>query len=212
MPATKTPEKAKSSDNGELTAPGSENPASISRPSETLRRVRSALVLLSVFLGGQICGIIVTAVAFHPYSRQQLRTHVSLGRYRFIAPPEDPGQLRACEFELTVVLHPEKLQQVAVRFEREATRFRQAVEELLRQARSTDFADPSLRHLKRFITAKLNELLGVNAVTEAFITDFRPDWGRLTEEHPQSSPPEPLGFPPRATLQLPEGLRAITSP
>lgn len=197
----KIAEQRKAPDNGDLVAPqpGGSEPART--PPDVLGRVRTMLVLLAVFLGGQVSGILLGLLTFRPSPTVDPPPTLSLGRFRFVAPPEDPGLLRACEFELSLLIQPQWRTRLADKLRTEALRFRQAVEELLREARSADFTDPTLRQLKRHIGAKLNEAMGIAAVAEVIVTDFRPEWGQ-PPERPSTVPAshESTGFPPRPVV------------
>jgi hypothetical protein len=129
-------------------------------------------------------------------------SEIALGEFRFVAAPEDPGNLRACQFQVRVSLSPQWRAVAQAKLSQEPGRFRQAVEELLREARGADFADPSLRLFRRHLREKLNETLGVAAINEVFITDWRPEWGQRSQaEQPSALPAEDLHsdagrFPP----------------
>jgi hypothetical protein len=52
-------------------------------------------------------------------------------------------------------------------------KLRQSIEELIRQARDREFADPQLVELRRRLQEQINHTLGIKAVDEVLITELR---------------------------------------
>lgn len=198
MPITKAVEKTEPTNNGE--APASPPEAATATSFLRSGRLRGVIVALGAFLILQP-PIIAAVILLRPQSPARTPREIGLGQFRFVAAPDDPGPLRACQFQVTAALNP-RWQALAPRLFEERTRLRQAVEELLREARSTDFADPSLRQLRHHLREKLNEVLEVAVVTEVFITDWQPEWGQMAPPS-QTAPAGPAeSFPPQPTVRL----------
>ncbi|MCS7238450.1 MAG: hypothetical protein NZ899_09275 [Thermoguttaceae bacterium] len=200
MPVVKGPEKPKASQDGEL-APAKEQVAASAQPVRRPRWLQATIIGLGAVAILQ-AGVIGVLILLRPKPQQTPPREITLGQFRFTAGPEDPGRLRGCEFRVSVLLDRQWQASAASRMQEEPSRFRQAVEELLREARSTDFADTSLRHLRLHIKEKLNEALGVAAVAEVLITDWRPEWGEPPSGSPACQPSQGEDFPPSPNVQL----------
>lgn len=98
---------------------------------------------------------------------------VSLGDYRYAAEHPEAGAVTGADFALHVLLFADYQQAAREQFVTQQFRIRQQIEQLLRQARGTDFEDPSLAGLKRQLQEQLNQALGSRAVAEVIVTNLR---------------------------------------
>ncbi len=195
MPAGVTQETTRSADNGQahggIEVPGGPQ-AGPKSPSRGLNFVVVLLVTLAIL---QPLAVAAYLIVKSP-SQSQSSQEILLGKFRFTAPPDDPGKLRACEFHIALILSREWRAWADGKIRQEPGRFRQAVEEVLREARSSDFADPSFRTLRRVLRERLNDLLGVAAVTEVFITEWVPQWAKAETSPVMTAEGSPQAFPP----------------
>lgn len=201
MPPGVAQEITRSADNGQPQG-GIEIPGGHQGGPKPLSRGLNLTVVLLVTLA------IVQPLAVAAYlilkssSQSHSSQEIVLGKFRFTAPPEDPGKLRACEFHIALVLAREWRAWAEGKIRQEPGRFRQAVEEVLREARSSDFADPSFRTLRRVLRERLNDLLGVAAVTEVFITEWLPQWAKAETSPGMTAEGLPQAFPPVPEVNL----------
>lgn len=98
---------------------------------------------------------------------------ISLGAFNFKADATEKGRIAAANFSLHIALLPQVGEAARCRLDTHKYRVQQDVEELLRQAHSADFDDPSLTELKRQLQEQVNETLGVRAISDVIITDLK---------------------------------------
>jgi len=106
---------------------------------------------------------------------------IPLGTFRYVAGPSKLGQpdeptVSSAEFSLYVTLAESGADGGAELIAARRFRVQQAVEQLLRQAHSGDFQDPSLSTLKRQMREHINAVLGARAVAEVVLTDLKLDY------------------------------------
>jgi len=147
----------------------------VSTKGSCFRRFWSFHGLVILFLG------IITlqgAVLIYYYGsngslKTPLNAEISLGKFCFKADEGEQGHISNAEFGLHIAL----LQQVAPHARHQLAihqfRVQQDIEELLRQAHSGDFDDPTLGELKRQLQEQINETLGMRAIADVIITDLR---------------------------------------
>jgi len=123
--------------------------------------------------------IVVHGAGFSYYqlwgkSRQsKLSPEISLGTFQFEPNENEKGRIAAAEFSLHIALLEHVDQAARDRLAARKFRVQQDVEELLRQAHSGDFDDPSLGELKRQLQEQVNETLGMRAIADVIITDLK---------------------------------------
>ncbi len=100
-------------------------------------------------------------------------SEIPLGEFHFRASPDERGHIATAEFSLHVALLPKAEQTARQRLTEQKYRVKQDIEELIRQAHSGDFEDPTLSGLKRQLQAQINEALRLRAVEAVVITDLR---------------------------------------
>ncbi|GEM_PF-6369092 len=101
---------------------------------------------------------------------------LTLGKFVFEAQPNDAGAIRRCQFQVHLVLDPRWRGHSRWQLTAWKTRIRQDVEEVLRQARSLDFEDPSLTQLKRLVRERINARLQYPGVIEVLMTELTSSW------------------------------------
>ena len=109
---------------------------------------------------------------------------VALGNYRFEAfagdgSLSDQPIVADAEFDLHISLLANTEARARELMRLRERKLRQAIEELLRQARDREFADPQLVELKRRLHEQINHTLGIKAVDEVLITHLRLTMGDL---------------------------------
>ncbi len=143
-------------------------------------KVIIVLVVLTVVING-------VGLAFHSIGSggdSSSGAEHDLGGYHFLAGPLEKGPIAAAEFCLHIAVLEDVEQEAYRRLANRKFRVQQDIEELLRQAHSGDFTDPTLGELKRRLQARINETLGMRAIADVIITDLK-----LTDGKPEASPP-----------------------
>lgn len=143
-------------------------------------KVIVVLIVLTVVING-------VGLAFHSVGggdRADSSAEHDLGGYHFIASSSEKGQVAAAEFCLHIALLEDVEKEAYRRLINRKFRVQQDIEELLRQAHSGDFADPTLGELKRRIQARINETLGLRAINDVIITGLKLTSGKLETEPP----------------------------
>lgn len=103
---------------------------------------------------------------------------VDLGKFQYVAYSPD-GSLNdallveKADFELHVSLNKNSQKRATELMGLRKRKLRQGIEELIRQARDREFADPELVELKRRLMEQINHTLGIKAVDEVLITELR---------------------------------------
>jgi hypothetical protein len=97
---------------------------------------------------------------------------VSLGVFDFVAGESPERPVASAKFHLHVSLLREAERPGRILLALRQNKVKQEVEQLLRQAQSRDFADPTLAELKRQLQEMINETLGRRVVDEVIITDL----------------------------------------
>ena len=97
---------------------------------------------------------------------------ISLGHFRFEQRNGEDQPIRGARFQVHVSLLGEVDGPARGRLAARRFKVQQGVEELLRQAHSADFEDPNLSELKRLLQERVNEAIGLRAVSEVIITDL----------------------------------------
>ncbi len=164
-------------DEAEQAAQGSEDQVSASSSAKgsgsLVRRViasRWTLAAVAAWAVIQTAGL----AAYYALGRStpEAAREVTIGQFRFEAPPV-PDAVYQADFTIHVVAAPSLEKFVGQQLAEKQLRVRQAIEELLRLAGPTDFEDPVLGELKRRIKAKLNQLLGAQAIADVLVTDLK---------------------------------------
>jgi len=150
-----------------------------SRPARWLvtpsRRLLASLLVGSLVMNVGLLLIRPTA----PQPRSAVNVpEIPLGTFRYVAGPSKLGQtdeptVTSAEFSLYVTLADSAADGGVELIAARRFRVQQAVEQLLRQAHSGDFQDPSLSALKRQIREHINAVLGARAVAEVVLTDLK---------------------------------------
>jgi len=99
-------------------------------------------------------------------------SEIGLGIFRFEAKNGEGGPIANAEFSLHIALLDKVSRDARDRLQARRFRIQQDIEELLRQAHSADFEDPSLGELKRQLQEKVNETLGVRVIADVIITNL----------------------------------------
>lgn len=97
---------------------------------------------------------------------------VSLGTFHFESDETVGGRVAFAEFGLYIALLEQVDQAARYQLARHQFRVQQDIEELLRQAQSGDFDDPSLEELKRQLQEQINATLQMRAIADVIITDL----------------------------------------
>lgn len=142
-------------------------------PSLLRRLITSRWTLLAVTTWAVIQTAALAAYYAWGLSAAVPPAELTLGQFHFEAQPAQPDLVRRADFTLHVVAAPSLERFAGQQLAQKQLRVRQAIEELLRLAGPSDFADPVLGELKRRIKAKLNELLGIQAVADVLVTDLK---------------------------------------
>ncbi len=151
----------------------------------TIKRILSykvivVLVILTVVING-------VGVAYYSVGRgdnTNSGTEHDLGNYHFLADLSEKGQIAAADFQLHIAVIEDVGQEAYRRLHNRKFRVQQDIEELLRQAHSGDFTDPTLGELKRRIQARINETLEMRAIADVIITDLKLSGGKLEAKPP----------------------------
>jgi len=201
MPPAVTQENIRPADNGQVRNPPEvpSGPQAVAKPSPPWLRL-AVVVLMALAIVQPLA--LAAYLLWRSCSPGEVVQEVALGKFRFTAEPNDPGKLRGCEFHIALLLAPQWRGWAEAKIRQEPGRFRQAVEEVLREARSSDFADPSFRTLRRVLRERLNDLLGVAAVTEVFITEWLPQWAKAETSPGMTAEGLPQAFPPVPEVNL----------
>ncbi|HYW81292.1 MAG TPA: flagellar basal body-associated FliL family protein [Thermoguttaceae bacterium] len=101
---------------------------------------------------------------------------VSLGTFHFDSDEAEGGRVSYAEFGLHIALLDEVDSQARHQLEVHQFRLQQDIEELLREAQSGDFDDPSLCELKRQLQERINATLKMRAIADVIITDLTVQW------------------------------------
>ncbi|MHB1033491.1 MAG: flagellar basal body-associated FliL family protein [Pirellulales bacterium] len=107
---------------------------------------------------------------------------LTLGQFRFIAESAEAGDVSRADFSLHIRLLNEVATPARRQLEDRKFKVQQDIEELLRQARSGDFVEPTLTGLKRRVQEQVNASLGMRALAGVIITDLKLE--RASEKPP----------------------------
>lgn len=148
-----------------------------------------------IMLGVVIASFVLHGVLYWYYSNlpgPQSR-EVELGTYEFIAHAADgtlAGEplVRGATFDVHISLLSSMEGRARELITLRQTKLRQAIEELIRQARDREFADPELVELKRRLIEQINHTLGLKAVDEVMITDLRLNVWPTAPQNQMSAP------------------------
>jgi len=97
---------------------------------------------------------------------------VTIGQFTYSGDSTADSQLDQVEFGLHIAVLSEVDRRGRQLLDMHEHKVRQSIEELLRKAEDADFADPSLRELKRRIQEAINESVSNRIVGEVIITDY----------------------------------------
>jgi flagellar basal body-associated protein FliL len=132
---------------------------------------RWIVVVLAIWIAGNVAALF--------YFRAQQKTvptppptEIALGDFQFRAEKGDPGRVASAKFGLHVSLIEDSDVAARKRLVDRQFRVQQDIEELLRGAHSGDFADPTLKELKRQLQERINETLGMKSVADVIITNL----------------------------------------
>lgn len=123
--------------------------------------------------------ILVHGIGFTYYQLQgsavaaESGPEVDLGEFKFEADPSEGGRVTKADFTLAIALLEEVDRVARPQLKTHAFRVRQDVEELLRQAHSGDFENPTLEGLKRRLQEQINGTLGMRAISDVIITNLK---------------------------------------
>lgn len=106
---------------------------------------------------------------------QVLSPEVSLGEFQFNSQSLHAEPIVSAIFQIHVSLLGETEHDGRLLLSAHQHKVQQEIEQLLRQAHSQDFEDPSLTELKRQIQTMINEILAKQVVAEILITDLSID-------------------------------------
>ncbi|MDA7977788.1 MAG: hypothetical protein MPJ50_03330 [Pirellulales bacterium] len=103
---------------------------------------------------------------------------VALGEFHYVAYTSDGSIAEAAlvssaDFELHVILIPTVEERARKLITLRERKLRQEIEELIRQSRDSEFADPLLVELKRRLLGQINHTLGIKAIEEVLITELQ---------------------------------------
>ncbi len=126
-------------------------------------------MLLAVSLVGQV--LLVTALARKGSTEpDRPRGEVALGSFSYAPEPADGMPVFGARFQLHLAFHEAGDEFGRRTLAQREFRVREGIEELLRKAHPGDFRDPALSDLKRQLQDRINEALGMAAVSEIIIT------------------------------------------
>ena len=158
----------------------SKKPGRLARIAKPIRAFMTKVLTPKVMLGAVLASFVVHGALYWYYSTlpDPRSKEVALGEFEYVAYSpdgslEDRPLVEKASFELHVNLvenAESRARELLVLRER---RIRQGIEELIRQARDREFADPELVELKRRLVDEINHTLGIKAVDEVLITELR---------------------------------------
>lgn len=150
------------------------------------------------FLVPFVVVLILSQIALIGYFRassgvgeQVLSPEVSLGEFQFLSHAMPAEPIARANFQIHVSLLGEAEHDGRLLLSAHRYKVQQEIEQLLRQAHSQDFEDPSLTELKRQIQTMINEILAKQVVAEIIITDLSIDriaTGSSEEASPSTTP------------------------
>lgn len=163
----------------------------------TSRKALAILLGLSMFLHFLGLALLIGVICYPDTGSTEPPTEITLGDYEFRADPADMGRIDRATFTLHIALLPQLGESARSNLKQRAFRVREEVEELMRQAHSGDFEDPSLGELKRQLQERINKALGVRAISDVIITQLSvyPNQ-RLVEQDTTPLELEPLVIDP----------------
>jgi len=127
---------------------------------------------LAVSIVANLVGIVYFRTLAQAAAPRQT-AEIPLGDYRFEAKEHEPGQVTQAQFSLHVELVHQAEKPGRALLHARQNRVQQNVEELLRMAHGGDFNDPTLKDLKGQLQKRVNETLGLRAVSDVIVTDLR---------------------------------------
>jgi hypothetical protein len=129
--------------------------------------------LLVVSLLSQAAGLVYCRVLARRPVATPPPEEVSLGSFRFQGDAAPGVRIAGADFTVHVTLLESVEQTARRRLTDRKCRVRQAIEEILRKAHSSDFEDPSLGDVRRLMQEQVNQILGIRAVADIIVTDLR---------------------------------------
>ena len=156
----------------------------ITKTGAVKRILNSKVIIVLVAITVVINGV---GLAFHSVGRNSnanSNAEHDLGNYHFLSDLSEKGQIAAAEFHLHIAVLEDVKQEAYRRLGNRKFRVQQDIEELLRQAHSGDFTDPTLGELKRRVQARINETLEMRVIADVIITDLK-----LTNGKFEANPP-----------------------
>jgi len=129
-------------------------------------------VLLGISLLGHGIGFAVYSLRRGRAEPEVPHKEISLGEYQFAPEQREGSPVLGAGFSLHIALL-EDFDRLARRLlAQRKYRVQQGIEELLRKAHGGDFRDPGLAQLKQQLQERVNEILGVRAISDVIITDL----------------------------------------
>jgi flagellar basal body-associated protein FliL len=179
---------------------GNEEPAAAKpRLRDRLTTKKGLLLLLgaSMLLHCAGLAVLLTVIFSASEALEPPPLEIAVGDFEFLADPADLGRIDQATFSLHIALLPQIREKARKKLDDHRYRVREEIEELLRQAHSGDFEDPTLGELKRQMQERINKTLGLRALSDVIITQLElrpnPDMVNPPEE---SSPATPLAVEP----------------
>lgn len=176
--------------NPEGDAPKAASPTKAAK-SKTVLAIYALPAALAVSILANLAGVFYfrsLAVSANPIAAHE----IPLGDYRFVAEEHEPGQVTEAQFALYIELVRQAERPARQMLEARRQKIRQNVEELLRTAHGGDFSDPELRELKSQLQKRINETLGIRAVSDVIVTELqmeRAEPPSVTDQEPGSRVP-----------------------
>ncbi len=156
----------------------------ITKTGAVKRILNSKVIIVLIAITVVINGV---GWAFHSVGRNSntiRNAEHDLGNYHFLSDLSEKGQIAAAEFHLHIAVLEDVKQEAYRRLGNRKFRVQQDIEELLRQAHSGDFTDPTLGELKRRVQARINETLEMRVIADVIITDLKLTNGKLEANPP----------------------------
>ena len=99
-------------------------------------------------------------------------SEISLGAFQFIPEQAEGSPVLSAEFSLHIAPLEDVEKTARYLLSQRKYRVQEGVEELLRRAHGGDFRDPDLSDLKQQLQERVNQALGMRAISEVIITDL----------------------------------------
>ena len=130
-------------------------------------------IVLGVSILGNGLGLAAYCLRNGRTAEEGANREIGLGGFRFTPEHAEGSPVMGAEFSLHIALLEEVEPMARPLLAQRKYRVQEGIEELLRKAHGGDFRDPSLADLKRQLQERVNEALGMRAISEVIITGLQ---------------------------------------